>query len=546
MTLTAYPPPRSSPPRLPQRLGRTLGIGLLAWGATGCSQPSSPERAGPILHRGLSGEPATLDPASVGDTFSREVIEDLYEGLTAESPSGEVIPGVAASWTSDATGLQYTFQLRPDARWSNGKPVRAQDFIAAWQRVLDPKTASPVADNLRLLKNASAIIEGRAPSSALGAEAKSDSTLVVSLEQPAPYFPEILAHPAAYPIYSADSAKSHRAATWVSDGAYVLSSWSPATAIELKKNYNYWNAKTVAIPDVQYLIASDAQAQYMRYRTGDLEMTDTVPENIVADLRREHAREFLSAPILTTAYYGLNLTAGPCQSSAALRQALSLAIDRRRLIDALAYGQLPAYGLVAPGTWNYTPQAPAWKDWPDDKRIDEAKRLYAAAGFSVTSPLHLRLLYNSNPAIKRTAILVAAMWHETLGIETALTEEEYRVFLESRHDHRRWDVARLAWSADFNDAGNFLTALRSHSSNNDPGYSNPAFDEHLDLAARTADPAARRAILEESERLMLGDYPVIPLYYFVSKRMVKPNLHGVIANPFNLIRSQTLTLEAAG
>ena len=527
----------------PRRLFR-LGVGFLVVGILGCSQAQTPANTAEVLHRGLSGEPATLDPAEAADTFSYEVMDDLYEGLTTESPSGAVIPGVASSWTVSASGTQYTFQLRPDAQWSNGNPVRAQDFIAAWRRTLDPKQGSPVADNLRLILNAPAIIAGKSPVSALGVEARGDSVLVVNLEQPAPYFPQMLSHSAAYPIYSDASARSHDPATWVSNGAYVLAGWSPTTAVELAENPHYWNRAAVRIPRIEYVFASDGYSQFVRYRAGALDMTDTVPENAVAELRREHSTEFVTAPYLATAYYGLNLTAGPCKANLPLRQALSMAIDRTRLVESLAFGQTPAFGFVPPGTWNYGSQSWAWKDLGDAERVAEAKRLYAAAGYSSRAPLHLRLLFNSNPAIKHTAIVVASMWREVLGIETELIDEEYRVFLQSRHDRSRWEVARLAWSADFNDASNFLDTLRAHSSNNDPGYANAAFDNLLDSAAGNADAGRRRELLEKSERLMLTDYPLVPLYFFVSKRLVKPYVQGVVANPMNHIRSQALVMQA--
>ncbi|SRR5579859_74332 len=521
-----------------------LGVGFLVVGILGCSQAQTPASTAEVLRRGLSGEPATLDPAAAIDTFSSEVMADLYEGLTSESASGEVIPGVASGWTVNASGTQYTFQLRPDAQWSNGTPVRAQDFVAAWQRTLEPKRGSPVADDLRLILGAPAIIAGKSPVSTLGVEARGNSVLIVNLEQPAPYFPQMLSHSAAYPIYSDASARSHDPATWVSNGAYVLAGWSPTTAVELAKNAHYWNSAAVRIPRVEYVVASDAYAQFVRYRAGALDMTDTVPENAVAELRREHSTEFITAPFLATAYYGLNLTAGPCQANLPLRQALSMAIDRTRLVESLSFGQTPAFGFVPPGTWNYGSQSWPWKDLGDADRIAEAKRLYAAAGFSRHAPLHLRLLFNSNPAIKHTAIVVASMWREVLGIDTELVDEEYRVFLQSRHDRSRWDVARLAWSADFNDASNFLDTFRAHSSNNDPGYVNTAFDELLDAAAGTADPSRRRELLENSERLMLKDYPLVPLYFFVSKRLIKPYVRGAVSNPFNHVRSQALVMQA--
>jgi oligopeptide transport system substrate-binding protein len=524
---------------------RLLCLGLaFVCGGLGCSERQAPARMTEILHRGLSGEPATLDPAAAADSFSSEVMNDLYEGLTTESPSGEIVPGVASGWTVDASGTRYTFELRPEARWSNRQPVRAQDFIAAWQRALDPKQGSPVADDLRLIMGAPAIIAGKSPVSALGVEARGDSVLIVNLEQPAPYFPQLLSHSAAYPIYSDASARSHDPATWVSNGAYVLAGWLQNTAVELAQNPHYWNRSTVHVPRIEYVVASDGNLQFLRYRAGALDMTDTVPENAVPELRREHSTEFITAPFLATAYYGLNLTAGPCKANLPLRQALSMAIDRSRLVQALGFGQAPAFGLVPPGIWNYTAQSWGWKDLTDADRVAQAKRLYAAAGYSSRAPLHLRLLFNSNPAIKRTAIVVASMWRETLGVDTEIVDEEYRVFLQSRHDKSRWDVARLAWSADFNDASNFLDTLRIGSGNNDPGYNNAEFDHLLDAAASDADSARRRELLERSERLMLADYPVVPLYFFVSKRLIKPYVHGVVTNPLNHIRSQTLSMQA--
>lgn len=200
--------------------------------------------------------------------------------------------------------------------------------------------------------------------------------------------------------------------------------------------------------------------------------------------------------------------------------------------------------LGPPGISNYSPQSCAWKNLSDDERVAEARRLYAEAGYSTRSPLRLRLLLNSNPCIQHTAIVVASMWREALEVETELTNEEYRVFLESRHDKSRRDVTRLAWAADFNDASNFLDLLRVHSTNNGPGYINLSSDALLDAAAGSADAGRRREVLENSERLMLEDYPVIPLYFFVSKRLIKPCVHGVVANPSNHIRAQTLALQA--
>ena len=496
-----------------------------------------------LLRRGLSGDLSSLDPAAAADTFSIQVLQDLYEGLTAESPTGSAIPAVASSWSVDPAGTQYTFHLRADARWSNGKPVRSQDFLSAWRRVLDPKQGSPVADDLRLIAGAGAIIAGQAAPETLGVTAPADDVLIVNLSQPAAYLPQILAHSAAFPVYSDAAARTHSPAEWVSNGPYVLSKWQPGTSLELTKNPAYWDKASVHIPAVEYQVTSDDGSQYARYRAGQIDLTDSVPANMLPALRAEHSSELVIVPFLATAYYGLNLS-NKTLGSVALRKALAMAVDRRQLVETLGFGQVGAYGFVPPGTWNYDPQSWAWNGSSDAERIAEAKRLYAQAGYSPASPLHLRLLLNSNPVIRRTAILTAAMWRETLGVETELTDEEYRVFLQSRRDKSRWDVARLGWNADFNDASNFLDTFRAHSPNNDPGYENPSFDALVDQAAATGDLPKRRQLLENAERVMLDDYPIVPLYFFVSKALVKPYVHGFKPSPLNHMPSKALTLTA--
>ena len=513
-------------------------------GVASCDHPTQQREPTSVLRRGLSGDLSSLDPAAAADTFSILVLQDLYEGLTAESPTGSAIPAVASSWSVDPAGTRYTFHLRPDAHWSNGRPVRAQDFVVAWRRVLDPKQGSPVADDLRLISGAGAIILGKAAPETLGVAAPSDDLLIVNLSQPAAYLPQILAHSAAFPVYSDAAARTHSAGEWVSNGPYVLSQWQPGTALELTKNPAYWDKANVHIPTVEYQVTSDDGAQYARYRAGQIDLTDSVPANMLPALRAEHSSELVIAPFLATAYYGLNLSNKTIGSSLALRKALAMAVDRRQLVDTLGFGQVGAYGFVPPGTWNYDPQSWAWSSANDADRIAEAKRLYAQAGFSAKSPLHLRLLFNSNPVIRRTAILTAAMWKETLGVDTEFTDEEYKVFLTSRHDKSRWEVARLGWNADFNDASNFLDTFRAHSSNNDPGFENPAFDALVDQAAATSDLEKRRHLLESAERVMLDDYPLVPLYFYVSKALVKPYVRGFKPSPLNHMPSKALTLVA--
>jgi oligopeptide transport system substrate-binding protein len=497
------------------------------------------------LRRGLGGEPGSLDPGAATDSFSLEVLGDLYEGLTGESADGTVVPGVAASWTVDPTGTRYEFYLRHDARWSNGAPVRAQDFVYAWRRVVDPKQASPVADNLRLILGAQDIVAGRADLSSLGVSAPRDDVLAVVLTRPAPYFPQLLTHYSTFPVFSESAARFHDSRTWVSNGAYVLLSWTPGGTLRLLKNPSYWDRDHVGIANVIYVPLPDENAEWLRYRAGELDLTQSVPPAALASIREERPGELHIAPYLGTMYYAFNLHTAPFKNNVDLRKALAMAIDRRALLTAiLLFGQKPAYGFVPDGTWNYRPQSWDWADVPDVTRISEAQRLYARAGYSRQAPLHLKLLFNSNPVIKQIAIATAAMWKENLGIKTELLDEEYRVFLDSRKDFSRWDVVRLAWLADYNDAGSFLDTFRSDSANDDSGYDNSQFNALMEEAERTADIQKRREILEAAERIMLADYPVIPIYFYTSKRLFKSYIHGETPNSLNRLYSKHLTIEA--
>ena len=493
------------------------------------------------IRRGLDGEPATLDPAQATDSFSFEVLRDVYEGLTTESPTGRIIPAIAESWQINATNTKYTFRIRTNARWSNGTPVTPQDFVNAWQRVVDPKTASPVADALRPIANASDIIAGRLPPTSLGIHVIGKSRLQVILSAPCPYFLQLLTHTALFPIYSVTSAESHSPKTWVSDGAYALTQWIPGEQIALKRNQYYWDHSRVLTRNVIYIFTPDEGSALREFLAGQLDITDSVPLSSISWIKRHKSSELHLWPFLGTAYYAVNLRDPRLPKNLKLREALAMAIDRKLLVSrVLRFGQTPAYSFVPPGTWNYTPQPWSWEQLPDKTRVALARKLYREAGYSPTRPLKLRLLINTNSTIKETAVAIAAMWKTVLGIRTEIDEQEYRVFLQSRHDPTQWDVARLGWTADYDDASDFLDIFRAHSPNNDSGYSNTTFTTLMNIADRTADPTIRRRILEAAERVMLSDYPVIPIYFYEADRLVKPYIGGFHPTNMNRLYSKYL------
>ncbi len=495
------------------------------------------------MHRGSGGEPSSLDPAQALDTFSFEILRDLFEGLTSESPDGTVIPGAASSWTISESGLSYEFEIRSDAKWSDGEPVRARDFVVAWQRIVDPANASPVADVLRPIKFAPEILSGKMNPEKLGARALSDKKLVVELGRPAPYFPQILAHSATFPTRGGNAKPSDTIAKWVSNGPYVLSAWRPGSEIRLERNRFYWDRQNVRIDSIAYSPIANEDSEFSQYRSGQLDITASVPLTALPIIRHDFPAELHIAPFLGVYYYALNLRAGPLSSSAKLRQALSMALDRETLQESLLpFGQAPAYGFVPPGTWNFDSQSWNWKETSVDARHQIARELYAQAGYSQKNPLRVRLLFNMSPSIKRMAVAAAAMWTHNLGVETELIDEEYRVFLDSRKKSRDWDVIRLGWTADFNDAANFLDTLRSSSPNNDSGYKNPEFDRVMNLAENSPDAMKRKLLLESAERIALKDYPVIPLYFYSSKRMISPRVRGAKSNPLNRLYSKHLSI----
>lgn len=489
--------------------------------ATG-ADPQSPVIA---LRRGLGGEPATLDPHRAIDSFSLAVLRDLFEGLVTEDERGRIVPGAAESWDVSSDGLVYTFRLRDGLRWSNGDALTALDYAAGLQRTLDPATSAPGADFLDGIQRD-------------GVNAPDDRTLVIRLARPVAHLIKVLATPAAAPLHrgsrAGDGPHLVAAERLVSNGAYQLEAWRPGAAVVLTRNAYYREAASVAFARVEYHPFADANAELARYRAGDLDMTWSLPQQDSDRMRSEFASELQLAPFLSVFYYAFDLTGPPFRGNRQLREALAMALDRELLADRVAgFGAQPAHGFVPPGIDDYDPQSWKWRDWDRERRIELARERYAAAGYGPDRPLRVTLLYHTNDAIRRMTVAVAAMWRETLGVETTLVAEEFRSFLVSRNDRTRWDLLRMGWNADYDDALNFLAIFRTGGRNNDTGYANPAYDHLLDRAAVESDGRRRAELLQQAERLLLADFVVVPVYFQVTRRLVKPHLEGPLPTPMN-------------
>ncbi len=494
--------------------------------------PSSEEYGAPgrILRRGIPGEPQTLDPQLVDDSYSNQVIWDLYEGLTALDREGAVAPGIANSWTVDQTGTVYTFSIRPNAKWSDGDRVYAREFVAGLRRAVDPRTASGSAALLSVIKNANEIIGGKKPVAELGVSAPTDASIRLELERPAPYILQVLAEPVASPLHQRQKKEptgdSSSPNGMVTDGPYVLASRVPNSYLDLTRNTYYWDAQHVAVKNIRYVNAESEATELREYIAGEMDLTYSVPTPDLSRVVRDFPDQLQTAPILGTLYLALDVSKPPLRDNRELRQALSMAIDRSFIAQHLTLGVTPAYAFVANGIKDYYPPAYEWANWPRDQQLSYARRLYERSGYSQTKPLRLRLYFNAGEGIQRIMVAVAGGWKQNLGVETTLLSDEFRVFLTGRKDHSRWDVARLGWWADYNDPSSFLELFSKNSIQNDPAYSSSEFNSLLDSARADSNTAERMNYLRKSEEVLLNDYPIIPIYFYTAARLVKPYVGG--------------------
>jgi oligopeptide transport system substrate-binding protein len=497
-----------------------------------------------VLRRGLPGEPRTLDPQLADDDYSFQVIRDLTEGLTDEDPYGQIVPGIANSWTLDDSGTIYTFHLRSDAKWSNGDRIVAAEFVQGLRRAVDPKTASGSAGQLAAIKGASEIIASRQEISALGVSAIGDSSVRVELEHPAPFILQILSQPIAAPVHmtvNSNSSTTHSANNKnVYSGAYILVNRVPGSFIELERNRQYWNSSQVKIEKIRYVTTESEVTELREYIAEQLEMTFTIPMPDLSRVIQKYGDEVQMSPTLGTVYLALNLSKPPLKDTLSLRQALSMAVDRELIAERVMMGITPAYSFVADGTSGYNPPKYDWATWSREHQLAYARSLYERSGYSKNNPLHLKLYFNNNEGIQRIMIAIAASWKQNLGIISDLTSEEFQVFLAGRKDRSRWDVARLGWDADYDDPSSFLEIFSQGSNQNDPAYNSVLFNDLIIQATLESHADKRISLLHRAEQNLLNDYPIIPIYFSRGRRLVKPYVGGAHLNPMNRTYSRNL------
>lgn len=483
------------------------------------------------LHRNNGEEPQTLDPHLAEGVPSSHILRDLFEGLTSEAPDGAVVPGAAARWNISRDGKTYTFYLRREARWSNGDPVVAADFVYGLRRSAAPETASNYAQVLLPILNAGKVLSGAVPPSELGVEALDEHTLQIRLTDPTSYFLGLLSHSSTYPVHRASveqhGARFPRPGNLVSNGAFVLREWVVRSRIVLEKNPHYWGAGEVMLDRVVYYPFEDQSTELKQFRAGELHWTNEVPSNQFRWLQEHYPEELVVSPWLGSYFYGFNLTREPFAASGDLRLALVLAIDRELLTDKVTqFGERPSFSLVPPGIGAYESLLPEWAAWTQAEREEEARRLYAEAGYTAERPLRVEIRYNTSENHKKIALAVASLWKQVLGVQATLINEEWKVFLQNRSQRVLTEVFRAGWIGDYADPFSFLELFRTGHGQNDYGYSDPLYDQLLAEIASERIPARRRRLMQEAERMILEDLPILPIYTYVTKRLVDPHLRG--------------------
>lgn len=508
-------------------LGRLICLLAILWLA-GCQRTAS--RADLVFINGA--EPETLDPGLITGQPEGRIVNALFEGLTSFTAEGKAQPGMAESWTISDDGKTYIFKIRPDAKWSDGSTLTAQDFVKSWKRTLTPETAAIYNYQLFYVKNAQAFAEGKIKDfSEVGVKALDDSTLEVTLENPTSFFLDLCATPPLAPTPVALIEKLGddwiKPGKIVTNGAYLLDEWRINHKIRLKKNPLYWNKQSVSLETIEAMPISKATVAFNFYASGlaDLIMDKNLTPNALLEELKQRP-DFNASPCLAVYFLRYNCTKPPFNDPR-VRQAFSLAVDKRRIVQKITRaGELPAASFVPPGIPGYEP--------PDGMSFDPAaaRKLLAEAGYpdgkGFPRPSYL---YNESEQNESIAVEIQSMLRENLGVDITLSRQEWKVYLNSLSS-LDYDMARSSWVGDYPDPNTFLDMFVTGNGNNRTGWSDPGYDQLITDAAKETNPARRFEILGQAENLLVNEQaPICPLFFYVGIQLFDPNkLAGILPN----------------
>jgi len=517
-------------------LALTLALGMSAF--VGCSSNASAEGERNLIYN-LGEDPDTIDPTLNTSVGSSTIIASTFEGLMKLDRNEKAIYGVAEDMQVSEDKLTYTFTLRDDAKWSDGEAVTANDFKFSWLRALNPETAAEYSYQLFYIKNAEAYNKGEVTAEEVGIEVADEKTLVVTLESATAYFPELMAFPTYMPlredIVTADpEGWATKPETYISNGPFKLTEWIMKDRFVVVKNENYYDKDSIKLPGIEFLMVTDENTAYAQLQAGEFDMVDVVPPSEIEDALASGLATIY--PNLGT--YMLVFNVGKQStlsdevkevlSNPLVRKALSLAIDRKAIVEKVTKGgQVPAYSFVPQGILNENGEDFASVEYYDalQANLEEAKALLAEAGYPEGKGFPtLEYMYNSGEAHKNIAQVIQQDWAQ-LGINVELTNQEWKVFLNTRHEGQ-YQIARHGWSGDYVDPMTFLDLWVTNGGNNDAGYSNAKYDELVAKAKSEADKDLRWDYMHQAEAIIMEDMPIIPLYYYTKIKGAQDYVKG--------------------
>ncbi|WP_145107567.1 peptide ABC transporter substrate-binding protein [Cereibacter sediminicola] len=526
--------------RLPLRTGACLLAMIVAGAGAAAAQVT--------LVRGNDTDPATLDHHLTSTVAESRILNDLYEGLVVQDARGEVAPGVAESWEISEDGLTYSFKLRDDARWSNGDPVVAGDFVFALRRIVTPATAAVYANILYPILNAEAVASGQMTPEELGVEAVDDHTLQITLNAPTPYFLELLTHQSSLPLHpatvEAEGANFTRPGVMVTNGAYKLVSFVPNDRIVMEKNEHFHGAQDIAVDRVEWVPFEDRSACLRRFEAQEVQICTDVPAEQMSYMRQNLGEQLRIAPYLGTYYLPVKGADGSPLKDKRVRQAISLVLDRDFIAEQVwQETMLPGYSIVPPGISNYVETPPSLDYAEEDllDREDQAKALLEEAGVAEGS-LTVQLSYNSSENHRNTMTAIADML-KNIGINATLNEMEGTNYFNYLKEGGAFDIVRAGWIGDYSDPQNFLFLFEGGVPFNYSRWENADYDALMDKAAQTQDLDERAQIMAEAETILLDEVPAIPLLTYSSRALVSDRVQGYEDNLPDIHQTRWLSLS---
>lgn len=489
-----------------------------------------------VLVRQIKDEPASLDPAKAVGLPEISVIRDLFEGLTNQDSDGNIIPGVAESWQTE-DNKTWIFTIRKQARWSDGQALTAHDFVYSWRRLVDPKTSSTYSwfASLAGIGNSEAIIKGDLPVTKLAVTAVDQNHLKIVLEKPLAWFPALTANFSLFPVPQQTIEKYQGQWTqskhFVGNGAYLLANRVVNEKLMLTRNKQYWDNQHTVINQVTWVPIAEESVATQRYQAGDLDITESFPKNMYPTLKKSLPGEIITPAQLGLSYYAFNNRKGPT-SDKRVRQALNLSIDRAVITQkVLGTGEKSAWTFTPPYTRGFHADPIPMQQLTQSERLKKAKNLMQGAGYNEAHPLKLSLLYNSSEMNKLVAIAITSMWSKNLGVKVSLQNQEWKSYIDTRNSGN-FDIIRGSWVADYNEASSFLSLFTSWNKSNFSDYHNSSYDELLNRASIEPNEQSRNILYNQAEQILARDVPIMPIYYYVNARLIKPWVKGYpINNP---------------